>query len=114
MQKVINRVAYIIQIFQQHLKEDRLKELEPKLIELTKVSERVEKKHIAASQEAKEFLYFHEEASKLGYIVNSYQYKLLTTTKEYLRKGKIKFDIVNFKCKCSKDINAPHLLCKRD
>ena len=88
--------------------------MEPKLIELAEVSKEVEKKYISALQEAKEFLCFYEEVSKPEYTVNGYQCKLLTTAKEYLRKGKIKFDTTDFKWKCSKDINTPYSLCKRN
>ena len=91
-----------------------LKELGPKLIERTKVFKEVEKKYTSASQEVKEFLLFYKKASKLGCIVNSCQYELLTTTKEYLRKEKIKFNTLNFKYECSKDINILYPLCKRD
>ena len=65
-------------------------------------------------QATKEFLYFHKEVSKPGYIVNGCQCKLLETAKEYLRKEKIKLEIVDFKSECSKDINTLYLLCKRD
>jgi len=34
--------------------------------------------------------------------------------KEYLRKEKIEFETIDFKYKCSKDINVPYPLCKRD
>ena len=72
MQKVINKVVYIIQTFQQYLKEDRLQGLEPKLIKLAKVTKNIEKKCRTALQEAKEFLYFYKEVSKPGCTVNGY------------------------------------------
>ena len=114
MQKVIDRVLYIMQTFQKHLKKDRSKELESKLIKLAKVFKEIEKKCPLALQKAKEFLYFHNKVSKLGHTVNGYQCKLLISAKEYLRKRKIKFEIVDFKCECGKVINMSYPLWKRD
>ena len=74
----------------------------------------MEKKFRTALQEAKELLCFYKKVSKLEYVVHGYQCKLLTTSKEYLRKGKIKFKMVNFKCKYGKDINVVYPLCKND
>ena len=105
MQKIINRVLHIIQSFQQYLKLDRLDSLEPRLIKLAEVSKDEKKKYVVVAQEAKEFLYFHKEVTKLGYRVDIYQYKLIQAAREYLEKEKIKFDIVAHKCNCGKDIS---------
>ena len=49
IQKIIDRVLHVMQSFEKYLKLDRPDSLEPRLIELTKVSEDKKKKYIVAA-----------------------------------------------------------------